>query len=54
MKVNLKEFPYQPKQLPCCTECAKKPKKDCEPNPMNCKDFYIFNMDFINSKLATE
>lgn len=54
MKVSIKEFPHQPKQLPCCSECAKKPKKDCEPNPMNCADFYIWNKDFIDAKLATE
>ena len=54
MKVNIKEFPHKPKRLPCCVECAKKPKKDCEPNPLNCADFYIFNKDFIDLKLAEE
>jgi hypothetical protein len=54
MKVNIKEFPHQPKQLPCCSECVKKLRKDCEPNPMNCTDFYIWNKDFIDSRLETK
>jgi hypothetical protein len=49
MKVPLSEFPHQPKQLPCCGECKGK-KKDCEPNPMNCIDFFIQNSDFIKKK----
>jgi hypothetical protein len=53
MKVPLKEFPYQPKQMPCCKECEGKRKKDCEPNPMECKDFYIHNLDFIQQKIGT-
>lgn len=48
MEVKLKDFPYQPKQLPCCKECDGK-KKDCEPNPMNCTDFYIYNKNFIDN-----
>jgi hypothetical protein len=53
VKIPLSEFPYQPKQLPCCNECKGK-KKDCEPNPMNCADFYIHNKKFIDSKLEKE
>lgn len=51
MKVNLSEFPNQPKRLPCCGECIGKVKKDCEPDPMNCTDFYIQNYAFIQQKL---
>jgi hypothetical protein len=50
MKVKLSEFPHQPKSMECCKECSGR-KKDCEPNPMNCTDFYIFNKNFIDTKL---
>jgi len=49
MKVKLSEFPIQPKTMGCCKECKGK-KKDCEPNPMNCTDFYIWNKEFIDKK----
>lgn len=51
MKVNLGEFPYQPLQMECCKECKGLRKKDCEPNPMNCTDFYIHNKEFIDEKI---
>jgi hypothetical protein len=38
---------YKPKQMGCCEECKGKSKKDCEPNPLNCVDFYIFNLPTI-------
>ncbi len=49
MSVPLRDFPYQPQQLPCCGECVGK-KKDCVPDPMNCTDFYIWNLLFIEKR----
>ena len=54
MKIPLVQFPYQPHKMECCEECKKIEfcKRDCYPNPMNCKDFYIWNKDFIENKLV--
>jgi hypothetical protein len=52
MRVSLKEFPYKPGTMGCCKECNGKEKKDCEPNPMKCEDFCIWNNDFIREKLS--
>lgn len=35
---------YKPLSMECCKECNNK-KKDCEPNPLNCIDFCIFNYE---------
>ena len=35
---------YKPLTMGCCKEC-KGARKDCEPNPLNCIDFCIFNQD---------
>lgn len=37
---------HKPNTMGCCQECKGK-KKDCEPNPLNCMDFCIWNMDKI-------
>jgi hypothetical protein len=50
MKVLLSEFPYKPGTMKCCKECEGK-QKDCVPNPMNCKDFCIWNSEFIKLKI---
>lgn len=34
---------YKPLRIPCCRECMGKSKKDCQPNPLNCVDFYLLN-----------
>jgi hypothetical protein len=54
MTIELSEFPYKPKQMGCCQECKNISKKDCEPNPMNCIDFRIFNSEFIEQKAKEE
>lgn len=33
----------KPMRMPMCRECISKPKKDCQPNPLNCIDFCICN-----------
>lgn len=54
MKIPLKDFPHQPQQMACCSECHGMSTKDCIPDPLHCSDFYIQNMDFIEERLATE
>lgn len=41
----LKMVKYKPLSMGCCKECSNKKKKDCDPNPLNCIDFCIFNND---------
>lgn len=38
----LQQVEHKPGAMGCCDECKGK-KKDCEPNPLNCIDFCIFN-----------
>lgn len=51
MKIKQSEFPKQPGTLLCCRECNGLAKKDCQPNPMNCVDFYMGNKEFIENKI---
>lgn len=39
----LNNVTHKPMTMGCCEECKRKSKKDCEPNPLNCVDFCIFN-----------
>lgn len=54
MIIKLSDFPYQPKQMECCVECKSIKRKDCESNPMACKDFCINNYEFINEKAGVQ
>lgn len=54
MKVKLSEFPNKSGALPCCVECEGIAKKDCNPDPMKCTDFYIQNKAFIDTKLEED
>lgn len=40
--------PNKPYRMLCCRECILKPKRDCDDNPLNCIDFYIWNKDVID------
>jgi len=51
MKVKLSEFPNQPGAMACCKECQGKTRKDCQPEPMNCPDFFIQNKTFMDRRL---
>lgn len=51
-KIKLNEFPHPPGQLPCCRECKGVSPQDCQPDPMNCTDFYIQNKEFIDARLG--
>lgn len=34
---------HKPFKMAVCKECNGKSNKDCQPNPLNCVDFCIYN-----------
>lgn len=52
MKLDLKKMKYQAGQLPCClAECISHGiEKNCEPNPLDCTDFFFYNFDEIQEQ----
>lgn len=44
MKIQLSDFPHQPKKLKFCKYCKK---HICKSNPFECDDFVFENYEFI-------
>lgn len=54
MIIEISEFPHKAKLMECCNECKSLKKKNCEVNPMVCKNFYNNNYEFIIEKAGDQ